>query len=123
MLGINGWELIALAVLGILILGPDRMPEYAQKLAQLIFRVRHLAEGAKDQLKDQLGDDYKDINWRQYDPRQYDPRRIVRDALAEPIDRPEPVDGAEPVDDPAPVGSRIRLHDPFLPTPYDVDAT
>ena len=40
MLGINGWEFIALAVLGILILGPDRMPEYAQKLAQLIFRGR-----------------------------------------------------------------------------------
>ncbi len=123
MLGINGWELIALAVLGILILGPDRMPEYAQKLAQLIFRIRHLAEGAKVQLKDQLGDDYKDINWRQYDPRQYDPRRIVRDALAEPIDRPDDVEGAEPIDDPTPVGSRIRGYDPDLPTPYDVDAT
>ena len=48
MLGINGWEFIVLAILGILILGPDRMPEYAQKLAQLIFRIRKLAEGAKD---------------------------------------------------------------------------
>ena len=123
MLGINGWEFIVLAILGILILGPDRMPEYAQKLAQLIFRIRHLAEGAKDQLKDQLGDDYKDINWRQYDPRQYDPRRIVREALAEPITRPDPVEPAEPIDAPTSLDSRIRVHDPYLPTPYDVDAT
>ena len=121
MLGINGWELIVLAVLGILILGPDRMPEYAQKLAQFIFRVRHMAEGAKDQLKDQLGDDYKDINWRQYDPRQYDPRKIVREALMEPFEDPAPVDAAEPIDDPTPVGRSGR--DPYLPTPYDVDAT
>ena len=122
MLGINGWELIALAVLGILILGPDRMPEYAQKLAQLIFRLRRMAEGAKGQLKDQLGDDYKDIDWRQYDPRQYDPRRIVREALSEPIDDAEPIDAAEPIDDPDPVPSRGG-RDPYLPTPYDIDAT
>lgn len=122
MLGINGWELMALAVLGILIIGPDRLPEYAQKLAQLIFRLRNLAEGAKGQLKDQLGDDYKDINWRQYDPRQYDPRRIVREALAEPIGRPDAVDRAEPIDAPTPVGRRSG-RDPFLPTPYDIDAT
>ena len=45
-----------------------------------------MAEGAKDQLKDQLGPEYEDINWRQYDPRQYDPRRIVKEALLDPLD-------------------------------------
>ena len=29
MLDVNGWELIMLVVVGILVLGPERLPEYA----------------------------------------------------------------------------------------------
>ena len=86
MLGINGWEALILIVLGVVVLGPERLPEYAAKLAHGVRRLRVMAEGAKVTLKDQLGPEYQDINWRQYDPRQYDPRRIVREALAEPLD-------------------------------------
>ena len=86
MFGVNGWEIVLLALIAVFILGPDRMPEYAAKLARGIRKARVMAEGAKDQLKDQLGPEYEDINWRQYDPRQYDPRRIVREALLDPLD-------------------------------------
>ncbi|MFL6176342.1 MAG: twin-arginine translocase TatA/TatE family subunit [Ornithinibacter sp.] len=86
MLGVNGWEIVLLALIAVFVLGPDRMPEYAAKLAHGIRKLRVMAEGAKDQLKDQLGPEYEDINWRQYDPRQYDPRRIVKEALLDPLD-------------------------------------
>ena len=86
MFGVNGWEIVLLALIAVFVLGPDRMPEYAAKLAHAIRRLRVMAEGAKDQLKDQLGPEYEDINWRQYDPRQYDPRRIVKEALLDPLD-------------------------------------
>ena len=79
--GINGWEFVLLALIAVFVLGPDKLPGYAAKLAQGIRKFRGMAEGAKGQLKDQLGPEYSDINWRQYDPRQYDPRRIIRDAL------------------------------------------
>lgn len=129
MFGINGWEAIVLLVLGVAILGPDRMPEYAAKLARLIRKARVMAEGAKGQLRDQLGPEYDDINWRQYDPRQYDPRKIVRDALMEPLDlataglRDDPAEA--PVVDPAAAStaSAPRGYDAQRPTPYDVDAT
>lgn len=85
MIGINGWELLLLLFLAVVILGPERLPEYAAKLARGIRKLRMMAEGAKGQLKEQLGPEYQDINWRQYDPRQYDPRRIVREALTEPL--------------------------------------
>ena len=84
--GVNGWEIVLLALIAVFVLGPDRMPEYAAKLAHGIRRLRVMAEGAKGQLKDQLGPEYEDINWRQYDPRQYDPRRIVKEALLDPLD-------------------------------------
>ena len=86
MFGVNGWEIVLLALIAVFILGPDRLPEYAAKLAHGIRKLRVMAEGAKDQLKDQLGPEYEDINWRQYDPRQYDPRRIVKEALLDPLD-------------------------------------
>lgn len=86
MFGVNGWEIVLVALIAVFVLGPDRMPEYAAKLAHGIRRLRVMAEGAKGQLKDQLGPEYEDINWRQYDPRQYDPRRIVKEALLDPLE-------------------------------------
>ncbi len=86
MFGVNGWEIVLLALIAVFVLGPERMPEYAAKLAHGIRKLRVMAEGAKDQLKDQLGPEYEEINWRQYDPRQYDPRRIVKEALLDPLD-------------------------------------
>ena len=86
MFGVNGLEFVLLALIAVFVLGPDRLPEYAAKLARGIRQLRVMAEGAKGQLRDQLGPEYQDINWRQYDPRQYDPRRIVREALLDPLD-------------------------------------
>ncbi|NHA69838.1 Sec-independent protein translocase family protein [Phycicoccus flavus] len=106
-MGINGWEFVLLALIAVFVLGPDRMPEYAAKLARGIRKLRVMAEGAKDQLRDQLGPEYEDINWRQYDPRQYDPRRIVREALLDPLD-----DAVSPVrDEITSVRSAARLRD------------
>ena len=116
MLDINGWEFILLIVVAVVVLGPERMPEYAAKLGRLVRQARAMAEGAKGQLREQIGPEFDDIDWKQYDPRQYDPRRIVREALLDP----EPSDG-DPGHEPSftPQGG----HDPLLPTPYDDQAT
>ncbi len=83
--GINGAELIILIVLAVLILGPEKLPDYARKLTQWIRQMRQMAEGAKAQFKEETGTDFDEIDWRRYDPRQYDPRRIIKDALSEPV--------------------------------------
>lgn len=133
----NGWEFIILIVLAVVILGPDRLPEYAQKLARFVVGARRMANDARGQLQDQLGPEYEDIDWRQYDPRQYDPRRIVREALLEPIE--------DSVRDVREIGTSARAdidglsrrrrdrdedvrHDdaepePLEGTPYDLEAT
>ena len=40
-----------------------------------------MAHNAREQLKEQMGPDFEDVDWTRYDPRQYDPRRIVLEAL------------------------------------------
>ena len=116
MASVNGWEFIALIVLAVVILGPERLPEYAAKLGRLVRQARAMAEGAKGQLREQMGPDFDDIDWRQYDPRQYDPRRIVREALLDPS--PTEADGS-----PSPYSAGAGGHDAARPTPYDDDAT
>ena len=75
MFGISGTELIILAIITFVVIGPERMPEYARQIREF---------DAKDDFKEALGETgLEDINWRQYDPRQYDPRVIVKQAFAE----------------------------------------
>ena len=83
MVGINGGEFIVLAIIVFVVIGPERMPEYAQTLKDLIKNLRRNAMDAKDGIKESLGPELSEVNWRAYDPRQYDPRRIVREALME----------------------------------------
>jgi sec-independent protein translocase protein TatB len=119
MVGINGWEFVLLIVIGVVVLGPERLPEYAAKLGRLVRQARAMAEGARGQLREQMGPEFDEINWRQYDPRQYDPRRIVREALLDP----NPVDDAGSGNGTA-AGTRSPVeYDGSQPTPYDVDAT
>ncbi|GAA1801780.1 hypothetical protein [Nesterenkonia flava] len=81
--GINVYELIILIVLALVILGPERLPQYANTLGQWVRKARGMAEDAKVRFKEETGTDFDAVDWQKYDPRQYDPRRIIREALAE----------------------------------------
>lgn len=95
MLGINGPEFLLLLLIGIMVIGPQRLPEYTQKLANLVREVRRMASGAREQIKEEVGIDIDDVDWKKYDPRQYDPRRIIKEALLEDV--PKPVSPGGPV--------------------------
>lgn len=128
MLGINGSEFIVLAILAILLLGPERIPEYAAQLARLTREIKRVATGARKQLKEELGDDFDDVDWRKLDPRQYDPRRIVREALFD--DGPaaagsvaSPAARAAAVQWPVPTAAEQPGLAPGQRAPWDIDAT
>lgn len=82
-MNISGEELIFLVFLALVLIGPDRLPQYAEQLARLVKNLRELASGAKVSLREELGDEIDEL--ARYDPRQYDPRRIVRDALLDDV--------------------------------------
>lgn len=91
MFGISGEKLIILVIIAAFVLGPERLPQYAKQLANLIKSIRRMAEGAKDQLANELGPEYQDLDWKKLDPRQYDPRRIIREALVEDLNPKPPI--------------------------------
>ncbi len=89
MLGLTFDKLMIVAVVAAVIVGPQRLPAYAERLRDLIRSVRDFVDLAKARAEAEAGLSREE--WESLDPRRYDPRRILRDALdAEPpISTPE----------------------------------
>lgn len=84
--GISGNEFIVLILVAVIVVGPQRLPEYTRKLTQLIRQLRVFLDNAKTQIAEEVGPELGDLNLADLDPRNYDPRKIVRDALGEDLD-------------------------------------
>ncbi len=130
MFGITSWKLLILLIAAMVLIGPERLPEYLAKMRTYVRQARDMANGAKGNLKDQLGPDFEDVDWRQYDPRQYDPRKIIREALYDdepPTD--DDVEGEPDADAPylghdaVASAENHRRWDPDRATPFDIEAT
>ncbi|MGC5167307.1 twin-arginine translocase TatA/TatE family subunit [Luteimicrobium sp. DT211] len=80
MFDINGGEWLVLLVVAVIVIGPERLPGYAEQLARLVKRGREFVTSTRTRLDEELGDG-AGVDWQALDPRRYDPRRIVRDAL------------------------------------------
>ena len=120
--GLTFEKLLVIGIIAVFLLGPQRLPEYAAKLAKLVRTLRGYADGAKDRLREEMGPEYDDVDWKKLDPRQYDPRRIIREALLE--DDPKPIVAA-PVVAPreSAYAQRQRFQREGKPAPYDSEAT
>ncbi|BDZ44586.1 Sec-independent protein translocase TatB [Naasia aerilata] len=116
MFGLTFEKLLLIGVLAVLIVGPERLPRYAAQLARLVRSVKSFADGAKTRMRDEMGPEFDEVDWKKLDPRQYDPRRIIREALLE--DEQQQVRPVRP----APPPSRPRL-DPSAAAPFDAEAT
>jgi sec-independent protein translocase protein TatB len=74
--GINAWEIMAIAVLALLIFGPDRLPGLAADAVRLLREVRKMATGAKQDLRDSLGPEMGDLSISDLDPRSFVKRNL-----------------------------------------------
>ena len=83
MFGLTMDKIVIIALVAAFVIGPQRLPLAAQRLAALVRQLRALGETARGRARDELGDSFDDVEWKKLDPRQYDPRRIIRDALTD----------------------------------------
>ncbi len=61
MLGIGGGELLALLVIGLLVLGPERLPKYAAEAGRFIRTVRTMAAKAREEVRSSLEPELRDL--------------------------------------------------------------
>jgi sec-independent protein translocase protein TatB len=99
--GLTLEKIILLGVLAAALIGPERLPAAAESLAAAVARARSWMRDARSRLREEVGDEFDDVDWRRLDPREYDPRRIIRQALLEhPVDDLRPrATAAHPRDD------------------------
>lgn len=116
--GLSFEKLFIIAIIAVILLGPERLPYYASQLAKLVRGMRDLANGAKERMREEMGPDFDEVDWKKLDPRQYDPRRIIREALID--DEPVPV--IKPVSESA-YAQRMRIQREGKPAPFDTEAT
>ncbi|MHC1559838.1 Sec-independent protein translocase protein TatB [Actinomycetospora sp. C-140] len=80
-----GWpELLVLALVGLFVLGPERLPAAAAWVANTVRTIRDYATGARDQLRQELGPEFDELRKPLEDlrsVRDLDPRRAVRQHL------------------------------------------
>ncbi|MGH3722505.1 MAG: Sec-independent protein translocase protein TatB [Mycobacterium sp.] len=136
MFGSVGWgELLVLLVVGLVVLGPERLPEAIRWTTESLRKARDYATGATASLREELGPEFDDMRkplaelqkLRGMTPRAVITKHLldgddsVLDSLTRPLD-----DAKRAITDPAPsVSANPELTKPGEPGPtrYDADAT
>jgi sec-independent protein translocase protein TatB len=103
MFGVGLPEVAVIVFVALLVFGPDKLPEFARQAGRLARQVRRFANEARDELREELGPELRDL----------DPRTIVRKHIAEAMN--------EAMADPLP--TRRRPLDLGETPPFDAEAT
>jgi|SRR3954453_3105252 sec-independent protein translocase protein TatB len=108
MFGVGLPELAVIAFVAVLVFGPDKLPEFARQAGRMARKVREFANDARDELREELGPDFADLDFKDLDP-----RTIVRKHIIEAMNE----DPGGPV-----TAAATPLAEGELP-PWDEDAT
>lgn len=81
---IGGGELIGLAVLALILVGPERLPKLASEAAALVRRIQRISHAATQELRDNLGPGFENLQ-----PADLNPKTFIRKQLNEALEAQE----------------------------------
>ena len=84
---IGAGEILGLAILGMMLVGPERLPKLAVEAAQWVKKLRGLATTATAELRENLGPGFEDLS-----PSDLRPKTFIKKHIANALDE---VDAAE----------------------------
>ncbi|MFJ5306935.1 sec-independent translocase [Streptomyces sp. NPDC088350] len=137
-------ELVTLAILAVLLFGPDRLPEIIQNVAEFVRKVRAFSDSAKEEVRSELGPEFKDFEFEDLHPKTFVRKHIldgdgigrdlglddIRSALDPRKELAEVADAvrhAADDTDPQPAAPRVTLEkarpEGAAPSAFDPDAT
>ena len=140
---IGSFELVTLIVLAVLVFGPDKLPKVIQDVTRTIRRIREFSEGAKQDIRQELGPEFKDFEFEDLNPKTFIRKQLDNEDLGlkeirngfdikkEMAEVTDAVNGHDTDDAPAPVASGGRVDMTKKPEPpaadtrppFDADAT
>lgn len=111
MFGVGLPEMAVIALVAVIVFGPDRLPDYARQAGRMVRQLRKFAQAAQQDLRDELGPEYADLKLTDLDPRQAIRKHIL-----------EAMEDDDDLDQPAPLPAYEVLSQDERP-PYDAEAT
>lgn len=78
---IGALELVTLVVLAVLIFGPDKLPKVIQDISGFIRKVREFSDGAKRDIREELGPEFKDFEFEDLNPKTFVRKHLDSDEL------------------------------------------
>jgi sec-independent protein translocase protein TatB len=117
---IGGGELVALGVLSLIVLGPEKLPRYAAEAARTLQKLREMAGSAREDVRRELGPEFDNLTMADLNP-----KTLVKKHLLDPIDIDSlDLDGS--AEDDKPAARRGPGEPPKTspdPAPFDPDTT
>lgn len=112
MFDLSPFKLLILAVIAVVVFGPDQLPRLAMQAGRALRELRRIADGARNDLREGLGPEFSDFDINDLNPRQFVRKHVL-----------------EGLDDPAGTQAQPEqaVKAPALPPgevpPYDAEAT
>jgi sec-independent protein translocase protein TatB len=110
-------KLLVLAVLAIVIFGPDQLPKIASQAGRMLRELRRMAEGATDELREGLGPEFADFDVTDLHPKNF-VRKHLMDGFDDFTEEPQIPDLST-----AGAGTAMSGLAPGEDPPYDTEAT
>jgi len=77
---IGAGEFIGLAILGLILLGPDRLPKFASEAASIVRKIAKISQSATKELRENLGPGFEDLQ-----PSDLHPKTFLKKQLAQAL--------------------------------------
>ncbi|GHG96125.1 sec-independent translocase [Streptomyces lanatus] len=74
-------ELVTLIVLAVLVFGPDKLPKLIQDVTRTIRKIREFSESAKEDIRQELGPEFKDFEFEDLNPKTFIRKQLDNDEL------------------------------------------
>ncbi len=79
MFDLSPFKLIVLAVIALVIFGPHELPKMAAQAGKALRDLRQIADGAKNDLREGLGPEFKDFELEDLNPRRFVQKHFLDD--------------------------------------------
>jgi sec-independent protein translocase protein TatB len=74
---IGALELAALVILAIFVFGPEKLPKLIQDVAKFVRKVRAFSDSAKDDIRSELGPEFKDFDFEDLNPKNFARKHLM----------------------------------------------
>jgi len=86
---IGAGELLGLAILAMILVGPERLPKIAVEAAKLLKKLRTLSETATAELKQNLGPGFENLQPKDLHPKSFIKKQLADLMEDEPVAKPK----------------------------------